>query len=151
MVQLVVPMAKLQRQMHEEDRAVLELELDDEAFDALVEVVKALAVHPRSRQKRVALLAQDRQTLIQRRSAVLTLIHGVMPEGPSDDVGLIDAARSDRAGVDLDEADDVRVLRLDEVRDSREVGAVAEQVAHARQRPVQSRAQAEAVTNVVKQ
>src|SRR5262245_3249764 len=105
-----MPMAELQRQVHEKDRALFELELDDETLDPLLEIVKALSVHSRRGQERVALVAKDRQPLVQRTGAVLALINGVVAERPSDDVRLIDAARPDRARVDLDEADDVGIL-----------------------------------------
>ena len=35
-----------------------------------------------------------------------------MAERAGDEVGLVDHAGADRAGIDLDQADDVRVLRL---------------------------------------
>ena len=57
--QLVLAVAELQRQMHQENRDVVELELDDQAFDAGIEVVKTLAAHPRRGQKGVRLLAHD--------------------------------------------------------------------------------------------
>ena len=112
MLQLRMTMAELQRQVHEEDRALFELELDDEALDALVEVVKPLAVNARSGQERVALLAQNRQPMIQRTGAVLALVYGVVAQRTRDDVGLVDVAGPDRARVDLDEADDIGILRL---------------------------------------
>ena len=46
--------------------AVLELELDDQPFDAFPEVVEPLAVHTRRREKRVALLVENWQILIDR-------------------------------------------------------------------------------------
>src|SRR5262245_39578090 len=105
-----MPMAELQRQVHEKDRALFELELDDEALDPLLEIVKALAVHSWRRQERVALVTQDRQPLVQRPGAVLALINGVVAERAGDHVRLIDAPCPDRARVDLDEADDVGIL-----------------------------------------
>src|SRR6187455_556075 len=110
MLQLRVPMAKLQRQVHQKDRALLELELDDETLDSLLEIVKALAMDSRCRQERVALIAQDRQPLVQRSGAVLALINGVVAQCTCDDVRLIDAARPDRARVDFDEPYDVGIL-----------------------------------------
>ncbi len=84
MLKLRMTMAKLQRQVHEEDRAILELELDDQPLDAFVEIVKSLAVHARCGEKSVALLAQNRQPLIQRRGAVFALIDGVVAERARD-------------------------------------------------------------------
>src|SRR5688572_19624611 len=122
--------------MHQEDRTVLELELDDEAFDALVEVMEALAVHARCSEECVALLAQYRKPLVQRAGAVLALVDRVVTERACDDVGLIDATRSDRARIHLDEANDVGILRFYEVRNALQIGSITEQVPHARERPV---------------
>src|SRR5687768_4641180 len=44
-VKLTLTMAILERQVHEEHSAVLELELDDQALDAFFEVVEPLTVH----------------------------------------------------------------------------------------------------------
>ena len=63
--QLVLALAKLQRQMHEEHAHILEFELDDEALDAGIEVMEALAAHVWRGQKRVRLLAHDRHELIE--------------------------------------------------------------------------------------
>ena len=46
-LELRVSMPELQRQVHEENRTLLELELDDEPFDAFVEIVEALALDAR--------------------------------------------------------------------------------------------------------
>src|SRR5688572_4023988 len=110
MLQLRMAVTELQGKMHEKDCALLELELDDQTLDSFVEIVKALAMHSRRGQERVALVAQDREPLVQRSGAVLALVNGVVPERARDDVGLVDAARPDRPRVDLDEPDDVRVL-----------------------------------------
>src|SRR5215475_11716853 len=45
---LILPVPELQRQMHQKNRDVVELQLDDEPFDARVEVMKALAADARS-------------------------------------------------------------------------------------------------------
>ncbi len=106
-------------------------------------------MHARRREKRVALLAQDRQILIDRRDAVLALIDGVVAERSSDRFGLVHAPRANRAGVDFDEPDDVGILCLDEVRDALQIAAIAEQVARAGKRPMNRGTEPEAVTNVV--
>ena len=64
--QLVLPVAKFERQMHQEDRDVIELELDDEPLDAGIEVMESLAAHPRRRKKGIRLLADDGHQLIHR-------------------------------------------------------------------------------------
>ena len=74
-----------------------------------------------------------------------------MAERARDRLGLIDVARPDRARVDLDEADDVGILGLDEVGDPLQVAAIAEEVAHAGQRPMQGGSEPEAVADVVQQ
>ena len=78
--QLVLAVAVLQRQVHQEHAHVRELELDDQPLDAGVEVVEALPVHRRGGQEGVALLAHDRHELVERVRAVLALVGGVVAE-----------------------------------------------------------------------
>ena len=108
MAQLIVAMAEFQREVHEEDRHFLQLQLDDEPLDAGLEVVKALAFDARRGEKRIALLAHDRHQLIDGRRAVLALIRRVVTERVGDLLRLVDQARADRAGIDLDQPDEVR-------------------------------------------
>ena len=105
--QLILPVAELQRQVHQEHAHLGELELDDEPLDAGVEVVEALPVHGGGGQEGVALLAHDRHELVERVRAVLGLVGRVVAELAGDVVGLVEHAGADRAGVDLDQADDV--------------------------------------------
>ena len=109
--QLVLAVAELQRQVHQEHADVFELELDDEPLDPGIEVVEALAVHVRRGQERVALLAHDGHEVVDRARAVLALERRVVAELAGDVLRLVDHAGADRARVDLDEADDVRDAR----------------------------------------
>ena len=149
--QLRLPMAELEREVHEEHAKVVEFEFDDQSLDAGVEIVEALAFDARRREERVRLLVHDRHERVERVGAVLALVAGKMTERFGDDVRLVDAAAADRAGVDLDQADDVRVLRLDEAGDARQHPGVAAQVAGARDREVKRSAGAGGVADVVKQ
>ena len=72
-----------------------------------------------------------------------------MPERIGDVFGLVDHAAADRTDVDLDEADDVRVLLLDETGDSIEHPAAGTQIAGARERQMEGRSNARGVANVV--
>ena len=72
--QLVLALAILERQVHEEDAHVIELELDDQPLDAGVEVVEALALDARRGQERIALLAHDGHEVVDRALAVLALV-----------------------------------------------------------------------------
>ena len=82
--QLVLALAILEREVHEEDADVVELELDDEALDARVEVVEAFALDARRGQERVALFAHDGHEVVDRALAVLALVGGVVPERIGD-------------------------------------------------------------------
>src|SRR5262245_47924460 len=128
--------------MDEEDADVIELELDDEPLDARVEIVEALALDARRGQEGVALLAHDRHEVVDRALAVLALVRGVVTQRVRDVVRLVDHARTHGAQVDLDEADDVRVLLLYEIRDAIEHLAAGTQVARARKRQVKGRTDA---------
>ena len=59
-LELRMAMSIFERQVNEKDGAVFELELDDEALDALLEVMETLAMKARCSEKRVALFSQDR-------------------------------------------------------------------------------------------
>ena len=72
-----------------------------------------------------------------------------MAELLGDVLGLVHHAGADRAGIDLDQSDDVRVLAADEVRDAGEHPAVAAQVTGARQRQMKRRAGSGGVADVV--
>ena len=63
---LQVPMAGLQRQVHEKDRNIIEFKFDDQALDTCIKIMKPLMVDSRRGQERVALLANDRQQLVNR-------------------------------------------------------------------------------------
>ena len=116
--QLGVAMAELEREVHQEDAQLVELELDDQPLDAGVEIVEALALDARRGEEGVGLLAHDRHELVDRARAVLALVGGVVAERFGDQLRLVDQPGADRAGVDLDQPDDVRVLGLDEVGDA---------------------------------
>ena len=62
---------------------------------------------------------------------------------------LVDHAAADRTDIDLDEADDVRVLGLDEAGDSVENLAAGTQIAGARERQMKGRPNARGIANVV--
>src|SRR5580692_462295 len=147
--QLVLAVAVLDRQVHQEHAHLRELKLDDEALDAGIEVVEALAVHGGRRQEGVALLAHDGHELVERVGPVLGLVGGIVAELAGDVVGLVQHAGADRAGINLDEADDVGFLGADELGDAAEHLAVAAQVACARQRQVEGGSGAGGVADVV--
>ncbi len=147
--QLVLPMPELQRQVHEEDADILQLQLDDQALDAGVKIMEALTVHMRSRQKGVALLAHDGHQVVQRTGAVFALKCGVVAQLPGYVLGLVDHAGADRAGVHLDQANDVGLLGTDEIGDRRQHLAIAAQVTGARNGQVEGRTGAGGVANVV--
>src|SRR6185437_13471517 len=147
--QLVLAVAELQRQVHQEHADVLELELDDEPLDPGIEVVEALPVHVRRGEKGIALLAHDGHQMIDRARAVLALERRVVPEFSGDRFRLVHHAGADRAGVDLDEADDVRVLRAQEIRDACQDLAIAAQVPGPRHRQVKCRARTRGVADVI--
>ncbi len=82
--QLVLALAVLEREVHEEDADVVELEFDDQALDAGVEVVEAFALDARRGQECIALLAHDGHEVVDRALAVLALVGGVVAERVGD-------------------------------------------------------------------
>ncbi len=124
-------MSELQGQVHQEDAHVLQLELDDESLDAGIEVVKALAVHVRCGQEGVALLAHDGHQIVERARAVLALVGRVVAELAGDVLRLVHHAGANRAGIDLDQPDDIGLLGADEVGDAGEDFAIAAEIARA--------------------
>src|SRR5688572_10977616 len=114
---LFLALAILERQVHEEDAHIVEFELDDEALDAGVEVVEPFALDARCGEEGVALLAHDGHEVVDRGLAVLALVGAVVAQRVGDVFGLVEHAAAHRADIDLDQADDVRVLCLDELGD----------------------------------
>ena len=147
--QLVLALAVLERQVHEENADVVELELDDEPLDAGVEVVEALAFDARRGQECIALLAHDGHEIVDRALAVLALVGAVVAERLGDVLGLVQHAAAHRADVDLDEPDDVRILLLHEAGDGVEHAAAGAQVAGAGKRQMKGRPRARGIANVV--
>ena len=142
-------MAELQRQVHQEDGAFLQLQLDDQPLDAGLEVVEALALDARRGQERIGLLAHDGHQLIDRGRAVLALVGGVVAERIGDLLGLVDQPGADRAGVDLDQADQVGIERFQPLGDAVQDLGVAAEVARAGHRQVEGRAETGGVPDVV--
>ena len=93
--QLVLAVPVFERQMHQEDRDVVQLKLYDEPLDAGVEVMESFAADPGRSEKRIRLLAHDGHQLIQRGYAVLALEGGVMAERAGDELRLVDHSRAD--------------------------------------------------------
>src|SRR5262245_31522734 len=147
--QLVLALPELQRQVHEEHAHVRQLELDDEALDAGVEIVEALTVHVRRGQEGVALLADDRHELVDRVCAVLALESRVVPELGGDVLGLVKNPRTNRTRVDLHQADDIGLHGPQKLGNAGEHFAVAAKVAGTRYRQMECRARAGGVAYVV--
>src|SRR5450631_1845212 len=103
-------MPELQRQMHQEDGNVVEFQLDDEPLDPRVEIMEPLAAHTGCREERIRLFANDGYQVVDRGNSVLAFESRVMTQGAGDEVGLVHHSRSDGPGVDLDQANDVRIL-----------------------------------------
>src|SRR5210317_2213295 len=118
---LKMAMTIFKRQMDQKDRQLIQFEFDDQAFDAGIEIMEALTLDPWGREKSVSLLAHDRKTAVEALLTVLALIGGVMPHGVCHGLGLVDAAGADRTGINLYEADDIRVVAVDEAGDSLQV------------------------------
>src|ERR1700688_1793436 len=118
--------------MHQKNCHVIEFQLDDQAFDAGVEIMKALAADARCRQERVGLFAHDGHQMVHRGYPMLAFERRVVAQRARDEVRLIDHAGADGSGVDFDQTDDVRILLLDEVGDSRQNLSAGAKVAGAR-------------------
>src|SRR6266404_6714675 len=147
--QLVLPLPVLEGQMHEEHAHVRQLQLDDQPLDPGIEVVEALPVHVGSGQEGVALLAHDGHELIDRAGAVLALVGRIMAELSGDVLRLVEHSSADRAGVHLDQPDDIGALGTDELGDAAQHLAVAAQVTRARHRQVKGGPGAGGVADVV--
>ncbi|CAA2962656.1 Hypothetical predicted protein, partial [Olea europaea subsp. europaea] len=124
---LILAVAEFQGQVHQEHTHVIELELNDQALDAGIEVVEAFAVHMRSGQECVGLLAHNGYEVVDGPRTVLALKRGIVADLAGNVLGLVHHAGTDGTGVDLDEADHIRMLVADEVGNAVEDLAVAAQ------------------------
>ena len=137
--------------MHEKYRELFHFEFDDQSLDARVEVVKLFAVYALRSHERVALLAHDRQYLIDRLFTVLDLIGRIHAEIAGDFFGLIDHATANGPGIDLNQPDNIGVHGLDELRYLGKIVLPAQHVTDARQRHMHPGAAADGITNIVQQ
>ncbi len=62
-LQLILPVAKSDRQMHQKDQKVLQLELDHKTLDTIAKIMKFLRHNPLVGEKRIALFVQHRHFL----------------------------------------------------------------------------------------
>src|SRR5665213_804737 len=147
--QLVLTMAVLERQVHQEYAHFIQLQLDDQTLDAGIEVMEPLPRHMRRRQKGVGLLADNGHELVQRLGAVLALEDGEMPQLLGDVLGLIDHAGADGTGVDLDQAHHIGLLGPQKLGNTVQHARITAQVPGARQWQVKSGAGARRVADVV--
>ena len=115
--------------MHEKDAHLIELELDDQALDARIEIMKSLPGNARCSEQGVGLLAHDGYQMIDRAGAVLALVSRIVTYGIGDIGGLIQHAGAHRADIDLDQADQIGILGADEGGDLLEHSPAAAQIA----------------------
>src|ERR1700674_2094713 len=74
-----------------------------------------------------------------------------MPQRACNEVGLIDHAGADRAGIDLDQTHHVRILLLDEFGNARQDVSARAKVAGARHRKVESGPRTGGISYIVNQ
>jgi len=149
MSQLLLTMSIFERQVHEKYADVIEFHFYDQSLDAGGKVMESLSRDSRGRQNRIPLFTHDRELIIEGCSAVLALINGVMTEVLSDVLGLIDERAANRARVDFDQANELRVFSTNELRDVVENASTAAQITRARQRQVERRSRPSGVSDVV--
>ena len=146
-----MPVAEFQRQVHEKNADIIQLELNDQALDTGIEVVEALAGHARGGQQRIALFAHDRHQLVDRAGTVLALVRGIMAQGIGDIGSLIEHTGAYRTGIDLYQAHQIGVLGPDEVRNLLEHASAAAQITRSRDGQMKGRSGPGGITDVVDQ
>ncbi|HLF12735.1 MAG TPA: hypothetical protein VJA26_16145, partial [Gammaproteobacteria bacterium] len=82
-MKLGMSVAVFERKMHKKNRTLVQLQLNDQAFNALFEVMETLATNSWRGEESVALFANDRHMMVERAHAVFALINRVVTEGPS--------------------------------------------------------------------
>ena len=135
--------------MHQENCIFGHFQFDDQALDASVEIMKFLTMYAARREKGITLFADDGQNLIKRFLSVFSLVGGIHTQVGRNSLRLIDHATTDRACVDLNQTNNVRIDGLYKFGDIREYRLVAKNVACARQGHVQAGTPANGVSYVV--
>ena len=137
--------------MHQEYCELFHLELDDQALDSRVEVMKFFPVYARRCHECVALLAHNRQNLVQRFGTVFGFIRGIHTEVRCDFLCLIYLAAAYRAGVDLYEPNNIRINRFHESGNFGKDVFITLYVARTGERHMHARTAADSVSNVVQE
>lgn len=114
--------SEAEREVDEKEVYGFEFELNDESFKAIVEVVETFAADSTAGEDGIGLFIKDGETIEE---ATLAVFNFTAVEIAADifsyGFGLIDTASAERAGVDLDKADNIGIKAADEIGDFREV------------------------------
>jgi len=152
MVHLLLAMPVSKRQMHQEQAQPGHLQLDDEPLDTQIKVMKALDGIGLAGEEGVALLAHDRQILVDGAPRVLAVIRGYQAGGIRNDLSLIVRGGPYRTHVHLDQPGNIRMHGADELDDALEIPARGAHVAaDPGQRKIKRRTMAGTITDVIKQ
>lgn len=135
--------------MHQEQRTLIELEFDDEPLDSFLKVMESLAVHSGRSKDGITLFSHYREQSVDRRRSVFALIHRIVADRLSNSLRLVDVARSNGAGVDFHECNEIRILCSDEFGDPLEVAPIAKYISGAGNRPMNGGSKTDAVSNVI--
>ncbi len=142
-------MSEFQGEMDEEYGEGVALEFDNEFLDARFEVMELQRGNGLVGDEGIALLLQYGRSICPGGGAVLGLVDMFIAQFLGDPFGLIDAAGSVGAFIDLDQADNIGAFGLDEGNDALRILLAGTEIAREGERQMIAHARAGAVANVI--
>ena len=118
LLELVLPVAIFQREVDDIYDDLLKFSLDNQTFDPLREIVQIAFDDGQPAQEGIRLLSDDRHPLHDRVVAVFSLNDKVVAEIIGDPFCLAIIARTVRAGIDLYQANNIRIYSTNEGYDT---------------------------------
>ena len=108
-IELVMTMAKFQREVHKEDVKIFQLQLDYQTFNAFTEVMKAVGDNLLAGQYGITLLVDHRHLLRQGIAGILRLVDMILLYFTCNGFCLVIVLGPIGPTVHLQEADDIRI------------------------------------------
>jgi hypothetical protein len=148
-LQLVLTVTEFDGQVDEEDGAVFQLQFNDKAFDAVLEIVKPLGHNFLVRQDCIPLFAEQRHLPGHGRGGIFCLKHMLVLQSPGDGLCLIVFLGTKGPAIHFDQSRNIRVHRLHELHNLLQITICVLKIPAVRHRKVELPAYACRIADVI--